>query len=118
MVRNIWRAVAVASALALTAAACGPTTTPAGVSPTVAATAAADQPATGGRVIWGSFSDIQRLNPATSNDATSSLVQGGAGAPMIYDSLVFIDPKTAEVKPELGTWKVSADGLTFRSCVL
>ena len=113
MVRNIWRAVAVASALALTAAACGPTTTPAGVSPTVAATAAADQPATGGRVIWGSFSDIQRLNPATSNDATSSLVQGGAGAPMIYDSLVFIDPKTAEVKPELGTWKVSADGLTF-----
>ena len=113
MVKNIWRAVAVASALALTAAACGPTTTPAGVSPTVAATAAADQPATGGRVIWGSFSDIQRLNPATSNDATSSLVQGGAGAPMIYDSLVFIDPKTAEVKPELGTWKVSADGLTF-----
>ena len=54
------------------------------------------------------FSDIQRLNPATSNDATSSFVSA-----KIYDTLIFVDPKTSEVKPWLGSWKVSSDGLTF-----
>ncbi|MBM4435245.1 MAG: hypothetical protein FJ028_09130, partial [Chloroflexi bacterium] len=60
------------------------------------------------RIVVGSFVDIQRLNPSTSNDTGSSNVSG-----KIYDSLIFADPKTAEIKPWLGTWKTSADGLTF-----
>ncbi|MBI2983993.1 MAG: hypothetical protein HYY42_07460, partial [Chloroflexi bacterium] len=95
------------------AAACAPAATPPGASPAAtgpAGTAAptAAQPVPGGRVIVGSFVDIQRLNPTTSNDTGSSAVSG-----KIYDALVTIDPKTAEVKPWLGSWKVSADGLTF-----
>lgn len=100
---------AVFAASMLVATACtpggGPTTSGA---PSASATAAAEQPTPGGRVIYGSFSDIQRLNPATSNDATSSTVSG-----KIYDSLIRIDPKNAEVKPNLATWTVSADGLLF-----
>jgi len=98
--------IAVLAASMLVATACtpgGPTATGA---PT--ATAAAEQPTPGGRVIYGSFSDIQRLNPSTSNDATSSLVSG-----KIYDALIRVDPKNAEIKPNLGEWTVSTDGLTF-----
>lgn len=98
---------AVLTAAMLVATACtpagGPTTTGA-PSPTVAV----EQPTPGGRVIYGSFSDIQRLNPATSNDATSGQVSG-----KIYSALIRVDPKNAEVKPDLGAWTVSADGLTF-----
>src|SRR5712692_11576583 len=96
-------ALAVIATLALVAAACGPTQTGGGPAPS-----AEEKPTPGGRVIFGSFSDIQRLNPATSNDATSSQVSG-----KIYDSLIIVDPKNAEVKPNLGKWTVSTDGLTF-----
>jgi peptide/nickel transport system substrate-binding protein len=104
-----WRAIAFVTGLALLASACAPSAAPGGsAAPSAGATQAADQPTPGGRVINGSFSDIQRLNPATSNDATSSAVSG-----KIYDSLISIDPKTGEVKPWLGAWTVSSDGLTF-----
>jgi peptide/nickel transport system substrate-binding protein len=104
---GLWRAAVVAGALSLVAAACAPTA-PAGTSPTASAAATAAQPQPGGRVIVGTFVDIQKLNPSTSNDTGSSAVSG-----KIYDSLITVDPKTAEVKPWLGSWKVSADGLTF-----
>src|SRR6266545_99318 len=101
-----WRtASAVLAALTIAMAACGQAPTGGGASP---AASAAEQPTPGGRVIFGSFSDIQRLNPATSNDATSSQVSG-----KIYDALVRVDPKNGEIKPNLGTWTVSSDGLTF-----
>jgi peptide/nickel transport system substrate-binding protein len=100
-----WRtALAVIATLALVSTACGagPTTGGGGT------TQPEDKPVAGGRVIVGSFSDIQRLNPATSNDATSSNVSG-----KIYDSLVTVDPKTAELKPWLASWTVSSDNLTY-----
>src|SRR5919197_398220 len=98
-----WRtALAVIAAGTLLATACGPgPTTGGGASPE-------EKPVAGGRVIVGSFSDIQRLNPATSNDATSSNVSG-----KIYDSLIAVDYKSGEVKPWLGAWTVSSDGLTY-----
>ena len=107
--RTVRVLIAVFAASMLVATACtpggGPTTSGA---PSASATAAAEQPTPGGRIIYGSFSDIQRLNPATSNDATSSTVSG-----KIYDALIRVDPKNAEVKPNLGSWTVSTDGLTF-----
>jgi peptide/nickel transport system substrate-binding protein len=107
--RTVRVLIAVFAASMLVATACtpggGPTTSGA---PSASATAAAEQPTPGGRIIYGSFSDIQRLNPATSNDATSSTVSG-----KIYDALIRVDPKNAEVKPNLGTWTVSTDGLVF-----
>jgi peptide/nickel transport system substrate-binding protein len=109
MQRLMFRAVAVAGLLALVSAACSPASTPPGASPGPgAASPAPEQPIRGGRVVAGSFVDIQRLNPANSNDTGSSNVSG-----KIYDSLIFADAKTAELKPWLGSWKVSADGLTF-----
>ncbi|MBI2774342.1 MAG: hypothetical protein HYX56_07615 [Chloroflexi bacterium] len=107
MKKNLWRAVAAAAVLSLMAAACGPSG-PATTSPTPAATTTAAQPVAGGRVIVGTFVDIQRLNPVTSNDTGSSDVSS-----RLFDSLITVDVKTAEPKPWLGTWKVSADGLTF-----
>jgi len=112
---GLWRAVVITGAISLVAAACAPAATPPGASPAAtaagaspAASPAAAQPVKGGRIVVGSFVDIQRLNPSTSNDTGSSAVSG-----KIYDSLIFADPKTAEVKPWLGSWTVSSDGLTF-----
>src|SRR2546425_4704512 len=95
-------ALAVIATLTLIAAACG--------QPQAGGTAgqAEEKPTPGGRLIVGSFSDIQRLNPATSNDATSSNVSG-----KIYDSLLSANAKTGELIPWLGTWTVSPDSLTY-----
>jgi len=101
--RTLRLLVALLGTLSLVTAACGPAG-PAGGP----AADSQEQPVQGGRLISGSFSDIQRLNPATSNDATSTQVSG-----KIYDSLVTADHKTGEIKPWLGKWTVSSDGLTF-----
>ena len=93
------------AALTLIATACAPT---GGGGQTTGTTAPDEKPVAGGRVIYGDFADIQRLNPATSNDATSSRVSG-----KIYDSLIIADYQTGEIKPWLGSWTVSSDGLTF-----
>lgn len=108
---GLWRAVVIAGAISLVAAACAPAATPPGASPAATGAGAspvAAQPVPGGRVIDSGFSDIQRLNPSTSNDATSTRISG-----KIYDSLISVDPKTGEIKPWLGSWTVSPDGLTF-----
>jgi peptide/nickel transport system substrate-binding protein len=103
-----WRtAVAVIATIALAATACSP-------GPGSGATTAPDaSPVPGGRLIVGSFSDIQRLNPATSNDATSSNVSA-----KIYDSLLSANHKTGELIPWLGTWTVSPDNLTYTWTIL
>ncbi len=95
-------ALAVIATLTLIAAACG--------QPQAGGTAgqAEEKPTPGGRLIVGSFSDIQRLNPATSNDATSSNVSS-----KIYDPLLNVNYKTGELIPWLGTWTVSPDSLTY-----
>ncbi len=98
--RRVTFSLLAAAALVVTACA---TTGPAG-SPSPAA----EKPQAGGRVIIGSFSDIKTLNPVLGNDATSSQMYG-----KIYEALVQVDPKTAEFKPALGKWTISADGLTY-----
>lgn len=98
-----WRtAIAVIATIALAATACSPGPQTGGTQPP------AESPTAGGRVIVGSFSDIQRLNPATSNDATSSNVSG-----KIYDALLTVNHKTGELMPFLGSWTVSSDNLTY-----
>lgn len=62
----------------------------------------------GGRIVEGSFVDAKTLQPVLSTDATS-----GAISAKIYDSLIEVDAKTGEVRPNLGRWTVSADGLTY-----
>lgn len=105
-IKGNWRGLtAVLAAGVLVATACGPTA-PTGGAPT--ATAAAGQPQQGGRLIIGFFSDVQRLNPAMSNDNVSSHAND-----QIYASLLTVNHKTAELLPNLGKWTVSADGLTF-----
>jgi peptide/nickel transport system substrate-binding protein len=98
--RFLARTLVALTAVSLVASACagGPVGGPSGE----------ETPVPGGRLIVGSFSDIQRLNPATSNDATSTNVSS-----KIYDSLLTADHKTGELKPWLGTWEVSSDNLTY-----
>lgn len=94
--------VAGLAAITLIATACAPTGGP-------SSTAAPDEkPVAGGRIIVGTFVDIQRLNPATSNDSGSSAVSN-----KLYDGLIQTDPKTGEAKPWLGSWTISSDGLTY-----
>ena len=90
------------AAITLIATACAPT---GGSSQTAAPE---EKPVAGGRIIVGTFVDIQRLNPATSNDSGSSAVSN-----KLYDGLIATDPKTGEAKPWLGSWTVSSDGLTY-----
>ncbi len=102
-----WRTtLAVIATVALVGTACGPGPQTGGGGG--GTSAPEEKPVAGGRVIYGDAADIQRLNPATSNDATSSRVSG-----KIYDSLILPDYKTGEIKPWLGTWTVSSDGLTY-----
>src|SRR5437899_12030944 len=100
-----WRTtLAVIATVALVGTACG-----AGQQTGGGATSAPEEnPVAGGRVIYGDAADIQRLNPATSNDATSSRVSG-----KIYDALILPDYKTGEIKAWVGSWTVSSDGLTY-----
>ena len=103
MKTGLWRAVVVAGALSLVAAACAPSATPSGASPgagTAAPKATAEQPQPGGRIVVGSFVDIQRLNPSNSNDTGSTAVSsngkiiGGIGNTI-----------TIGIKPGLLKWK-------------
>ena len=100
--RSLRVLVALLGSLALIAAACGPS------GPTGGGTTPADTPVAGGRVIEGSFADVQRLNPVTSNDAPSTLVSS-----KIYDTLASYDHKTGEPKPWMAKWTVTSDNLTY-----
>src|SRR2546426_369802 len=101
-----WRTtLAVIATVALVGTACGPSQESGAGGGT---SAPEEKPVAGGRVIYGDVPDIQRLNPATSNDATSSRVSS-----KIYDALVIADYKTGEIKPWLGSWTLSSDGLTY-----
>src|SRR5438445_650324 len=66
--------------------------------------ASAETPQKGGRIIEGSFADIKTLNPMLTNDVPSSNVTG-----RIYEPLYLPDPKTGEVKPNLGKYTVDND---------
>jgi peptide/nickel transport system substrate-binding protein len=66
-------------------------------------------PVRGGRLIEGTFADARTFAPFLANDPASLTVSG-----LVYDSLFRVDAKTGEIKPNLGSWTVSADGLTYR----
>jgi len=66
-------------------------------------------PVRGGRLIEGTFTDAKTFAPFLANDPSSLTVSG-----LVYDSLFRVDAKTGEIKPNLGSWTVSADGLTYR----
>ncbi len=95
---------AVALAIAVVASACGSID-----AAKTGATAEPETPVAGGRVVEGSFTDAVTLNPLLSNDAASATVWS-----KLYDTLYQADPKSGELRPNLGTWTVSPDGLTYR----
>ncbi|HYR94759.1 MAG TPA: ABC transporter substrate-binding protein [Methylomirabilota bacterium] len=66
-------------------------------------------PVRGGRLIEGTFTDAKTFAPFLANDPSSLTVSG-----LVYDSLFRVDAKTGEIKPNLGSWTVSTDGLTYR----
>ncbi len=98
-----WQRVLVAlAAAALVATACAPSGAPSGQQ------APADQPQPGGRLIWGAFADIKTMQPMLVNDVPSREVTN-----QIYAGLYFADPKTGELRPNLGKWSASSDGKTY-----
>ncbi len=93
---------AIAAAVAIVATACAPS------GPTSGAPGPGETPVAGGRFVEGSFADIKTMQPILSSDVPSSTVIA-----RLYEGLIQADPKTGELKPNLGKWTVSADGLTY-----
>lgn len=69
---------------------------------------AAETPTRGGRIVETTGLEVFTLQPVLSVDVAGSRVIS-----KIYDSLVRYDPRTGEAKPNLGTWSISSDGLTY-----
>jgi peptide/nickel transport system substrate-binding protein len=106
------RAIVTLAAVGLVVAACGPASQTPGATPGQPQPTATEQPQRGGRIVEGTFADIKTLNPMLSTDAPSSIVSG-----LIYDGLVGIDPKSGALKPRMGSWTQSPDGLTVNVAV-
>lgn len=106
---HIWRPLfAAVAVLALVATACGPTAPTGGASPTPTGEEPADQPVAGGRIVEGIFSDIKTLNPVLVTDCPSCYPTD-----LMYLGLISADPETDEPTPDLASWEVSSDGLTY-----
>ena len=65
-------------------------------------------PVKGGRIVEGAFADAKTFAPWLANDQSSNTVSA-----LVYDGLFTVDAKTAEIRPNLGRWTVSADGLVY-----
>lgn len=94
-----------------TAPTSAPTAVPATKAPTVAPTAAGPKPPSGSLTVALSTFEAETFLPWNGGVARQSYLL------MIYDTLVYTDPKTGEMKPGLATsWDLSADGksVTFR----
>lgn len=98
------RRAATLIAAALTASGCL-STTPSTTGPAPSPT---DLPRRGGEIVEVRGAEPQVLNPILGADVLSQNV-----ANLIYASLLAVDPRTAEVRPNLGSWTVSSDGLTY-----
>lgn len=80
--------------------------------PTTAAPRASDVPQTprrGGRIVEGTFADAKTFAPFLANEQSSLTVSA-----LVYDGLYRVDAKTGELRPNLGSWTVSGDGLIYR----
>jgi peptide/nickel transport system substrate-binding protein len=83
-----------------------PTSAPGVPGPTVAPTGGLAKP--GGRVVVGDVGDIKSLSPILVNDPASDFVTS-----RIYASLLGVDPKTGESRPNLAAkFDLSPDGKT------
>ncbi|SHF05018.1 peptide/nickel transport system substrate-binding protein [Desulfacinum infernum DSM 9756] len=70
---------------------------------------AADQPVTGGTLIWGRGGDSVSLDLAQATDGES--IKAGI---QIYENLVKFGDNSMDIEPQLATsWEVSEDGLTW-----
>jgi peptide/nickel transport system substrate-binding protein len=70
---------------------------------------ALNKPQPGGSVVVGHVSDIKTLSPVLVNDAASDVV-----ASRVYGSLLSVDPKTGEARPNLAEkFEFSSDGKTL-----
>ncbi|MBV9596313.1 MAG: hypothetical protein JOZ87_05575, partial [Chloroflexi bacterium] len=82
------------------AAATPPTTSPRSSSapavPGLTVAPAEGEPKTGGQVVVGDIADVKTLNPILVNDPASEMVTS-----RIYASLLSVDPKTGEPRPNL-----------------
>lgn len=67
-----------------------------------------ETPARGGRIVETTALEVFSLQPVVSVDVTDARVIS-----KVYDALVAADPQTGEIKPNVGTWSVSSDGLTY-----
>ncbi|MBI2324580.1 MAG: hypothetical protein HYU87_06440, partial [Chloroflexi bacterium] len=88
----------------LVTTACVSTAPPPGAS----ATAAADRPVRGGRIVEGTISDIRTVNPILAIDTPSGRITS-----LIYDQLVEADPYNGEPTPKMATFTQSPDGKTY-----
>lgn len=66
-------------------------------------------PRRGGQVVEGVVGDITTLQPILANDVISQNALG-----KIYAPLAIPDSTTGEMRPYLGSWTVSPEGLTYR----
>ena len=101
---SVRRSLSVLVVLVVVVIGCQPAAPVASPAPTVAVS-----PERGGRLIEGTFADAKTFAPFLANDPASLTVSS-----LVYESLFRVDAKTGEIKPNLGTWTVSADGLTYR----
>ena len=97
--RSAARRAAAIFASVVVISACAPTVPPK-AAPAVehggASSAATTAPVMGGRVVVGAFADAKVLNPVLSSDVPSAEVWG-----RIYESLIGVDPRTAQPRPRL-----------------
>ncbi|MGH2450987.1 MAG: ABC transporter substrate-binding protein [Candidatus Limnocylindria bacterium] len=103
--RTLRVSFAVLAAAALIAGACAP---PAVTPPQATTPTATEAPQPGGRIIEGSISDIRTLQPILVTDVPSSVVSG-----LMYDSIITANKDNGEPEPNMATFEVSDDGLTF-----
>jgi peptide/nickel transport system substrate-binding protein len=109
--QRVWRSAIFVGVLSLVAAACGPTATPPGASPTTGTSptaAATPAPVAGGRIIEGSISDIRTMNTILVSDTPSGRITS-----LIYDGLITADKDNGEPKPNMATFEVGSDGKTY-----
>lgn len=98
--RGAGSALAILGAVAIALAAC--------VAPPAQAPAPGEQPQPGGRVVHGAFTDIKTLQPVLARDTPSLRI-----IELLYAPLLQPDANTGELRPNLGRWSVSADGLAY-----
>lgn len=68
----------------------------------------AEQPAPGGRLVLARAEDLTTLQPVLHNSSpTGEIIR------LLYAPLLEPDPHTGELKPNLGSWSISPDGLVY-----